>query len=83
MYKVYIIKCIYIYIYIYLYIYTYIESYITIKDHKDDFSHKISCRLINPSESDIGKISKVIIDKINTKLLEKYLKETHGKTLNL
>ena len=52
------------------------KNYITIKDHKDDF-------LINPSKSDIGKISKVIIDKINTKLLEKYLKETHGKTLNL
>ena len=30
------------------------------------------CRLINPSKSDIGKISKVIIDKINTKLLEVY-----------
>ena len=41
------------------------KSYITIKDHKDDF-------LINPSKSDIGKISKVIIDKINTKLLEVY-----------
>ena len=48
------------------------ESYITIKDHKDDFPHKIQCRLINPSKSDIGKISKVIIDKINTKLLEVY-----------
>ena len=46
------------------------ESYITIKDHKDDFPHKISCKLINPSMSDIGKISIVIIDKINTKLLE-------------
>ena len=41
------------------------KSYITIKDHKDDF-------LINPSKSEIGKISKVIIDKINTKLLEVY-----------
>ena len=48
------------------------ESYITIKDHKDDFPHKISFRLINPLKSDIGKISKVIIDKINTKLLEVY-----------
>ena len=46
------------------------ENYITIKDHKDDFPHKISCKLINPSKSDIGKISVVIIDKINTKLLE-------------
>ena len=45
------------------------ENYITIKDHKDEFPHKISCRLINPSKSDI---SKVIKDKINTKLLEVY-----------
>ena len=48
------------------------ESYITIKDHKDDFPHNISCRLINPSKSGIGKINKIIIDKINTKLLEVY-----------
>ena len=48
------------------------ESYITIKDRKDDFPHKILRRLINPSKRDIGKFSKVIIDKINTKLLEVY-----------
>ena len=36
------------------------ESYITIKDHKDDFPHKILRRII----------SIVIRDKINTKLLE-------------
>ena len=48
------------------------ESYITTKDHKDDFLLRISCRIINPSKSDIGKIRKVIIDKINTKLLEIY-----------
>ena len=41
------------------------EAYITIKDHKEDFPNKISCRLINPSKSSIGKISKVILDKIN------------------
>ena len=40
------------------------------KEHKYDFPHKISCRLINPSKSNTGKISKVSIDKINTKLLE-------------
>ena len=42
------------------------------KDHKDDFPHKISSRLINPFKPIICKISKVIIDKINTKLLEAY-----------
>ena len=31
------------------------ESYKTIEDHKDDFPNKISCRLINPCKSSIGK----------------------------
>ena len=44
------------------------EAYITIKDHKKDFPNKILCRLINFSKSDIGRISKQILDKINLKL---------------
>ena len=39
------------------------------KDHKEHFTNKISCRLINPSKSDIGKISKTILDKIITKIV--------------
>lgn len=46
------------------------NAYITIKDPKDGFPNKISCRLINPSKSDIGKISKSILDKINKHLVE-------------
>ena len=43
------------------------QCYISVKDHKEDFPHKISCRLINPSKwEDIGKISKIILDKINS-----------------
>ena len=45
------------------------ESYIIVKDHKEDFPHKISCRLISPSKPDIGKISKHVVDKVNQKLL--------------
>ena len=45
------------------------ESYITIKNDKEDFANKISCMLINPSKSDIGKISKTILDKIITKIV--------------
>ena len=41
------------------------KAYITIKDHKDEFPHKIPRRLINPSKSKIGKISKAILDTIN------------------
>ena len=38
------------------------EAHITIKDHKEGFPHEMSFRLLNPSESDIGKISKNILD---------------------
>ena len=41
------------------------EAFITIKDHKEGFPHTLSFRLINPSKSDVGKISKSILDKIN------------------
>ena len=42
------------------------EAYITIKDHEDDFPNRIPCRLINPCKSSIDKISKAILDRINT-----------------
>ena len=41
------------------------EAFITVKDHKEGFPHTLSLRFINPSKSDIGKISKSILDKIN------------------
>ena len=41
------------------------EAFITVKDHKEGFPHTLSFRLINPSKSDIGKISKPILNKIN------------------
>ena len=47
------------------------DAYISIKDHQEGFPDPISCRLINPSRTDIGKISKPILDEVNTNLLEK------------
>ena len=44
------------------------EAFITLKDHKENFHSKPTCRLINPSKSEIGKISKSILDTINTGL---------------
>ena len=41
------------------------EEYITINDRKDEFLNKIPCRLINPSKSSIGNISKAILDTTN------------------
>ena len=40
------------------------------KDHKPDFLNNPTCRLINPSKSEIGIISKHILDGINTKILQ-------------
>ena len=45
-------------------------AYVTLKDHKENFRSKPSCRLINPSKNEIGKISKIILEKIHKKLLK-------------
>ena len=41
------------------------EAFVTLKDHKEDFNSNPKCRLINPAKSEIGKVSKRIIEKIN------------------
>ena len=46
------------------------NSFITMKDHKPDFLNNPTCRLINPSKSEIGIISKHILDDINKKILQ-------------
>ncbi len=38
--------------------------YFTLKHHKPDFDNRPSIRLINPTKSDIGRISKKILDRI-------------------
>ena len=45
------------------------NAFITLKDHKENFANRPACRLINPSKSEIGKISKQILEKINRKLV--------------
>ena len=40
------------------------EAYITLKDHKDDFQNNPKCRLINPSKSQMGIVSKKYLEKI-------------------
>ena len=47
-----------------------IEPFISLKDHKPNFQNNPTCRLINPCNSEIGKISKQILDRINTKVIE-------------
>ena len=45
--------------------------YIKLKDHKRNFRQATPCRLINPCKTEIGKISKQILDRINKELVTK------------
>ena len=47
------------------------ETLITLKDHKDNFLNKPSCCLINPTENQLGRISKKIIEQSNQEILKK------------
>ena len=44
------------------------EAFITMKDHKDNFKNNPKCRLINPTKSELGKVSKQILTKVVTAL---------------
>jgi hypothetical protein len=45
------------------------EAFITLKDHKPNFKNNPTCRLINPAKSEIGKVSKQLLDRINQKVI--------------
>ena len=47
------------------------EAFITLKDHKDNFQNKLPCRLIVPSKTELGSVSKIHLDKINRAIREK------------
>ena len=42
------------------------SAFLTIKDHKEDFPNTIKCRVINPAHNNLGKVSKRVLDKINS-----------------
>ena len=44
------------------------KSFITLKDHKPDFTNKPTCRLINPAKSEIGVISQQILAEVNSRV---------------
>ena len=46
-------------------------AFITLKDYKENFVNTPTCRLINPTKTELGKISKKIIEDINKQLAEK------------
>ena len=56
---------------------------ITLKDHKKNFTNHPTTRLIDPSENEIGRISKHILDQINTKLVGKLSVNEWKNTINV
>ena len=48
------------------------NSFITIKDHKENFDNHRTVWLINPAKNELGRISKLILDKINKKISQKF-----------
>ena len=46
------------------------NCFFTLKDHKENFQNNPTVRLINPAKNDIGRISKVILGKINSSLIK-------------
>ena len=47
------------------------NSFITIKDHKENVLNRPTTRLLNPATNEIGRISKRMLQNINTTLSEK------------
>ena len=41
------------------------EAFITMKDHKENFNSAPKCRLLNPTKSNVGRVSKTILDQAN------------------
>ena len=44
------------------------NPYITLKDHKENFQSNPKFRLINPAKTELGKVSKVVLDDINNRI---------------
>ena len=43
-------------------------AFITLKDHKENFDNNPKCRLLNPAKSEIGKISRSHLQRINSEI---------------
>ena len=44
------------------------QVFISLKDHKENFQNNPTCRLLNPTKSEMGLVSKKMIEEINTKV---------------
>ena len=48
------------------------NCFFTLKDHKDNFANNLQVRLINPVKNELGRISKLLLDKINLAIREHF-----------
>ena len=48
------------------------NSFVTIKDHKENLDNHPTVRLINPAKNELEIISKLILDHINNKISQKF-----------
>ena len=44
------------------------NAFLTLKDHKSSFPNSSKCRLINPTNSEIGKFSKIILNNVKSSI---------------
>ena len=51
--------------------YTENSSFISLKDHKENFYSNPKCRLINPAKTSLGRVSKKILERIISEVKEK------------
>ena len=47
------------------------EAYYTVKDHKKNWKNRTENMLVNPAISELGRVSKVILQRINKELRER------------
>ena len=62
-----------------MYCYSDSQSFITLKDLKDNFKSNTKCILINATKSQIGKVSQKDLEKTISNAKKKYLNRTSGK----
>ena len=48
------------------------NGFVTIKEHKNFFDNHPTVQLSNPAKNELGRISKLILDKINKKISQKF-----------
>ena len=59
------------------------NCFFTLKDHKENFLNNPTVRLINQAKNEIGRISKVILDKINSSQIEQLKVKQWKNTQNV